>query len=106
MIIKNIFENIPGKIPEEIFEEIISSQNIRIERIISKGQFSPENFWYDQDENEWVFLVRGKAVIKFFDENKPVELKTGDYLNIPSHTKHRVEWTDPDVETIWLAVFY
>lgn len=106
MTLDNIFQNIPVGIPEEIIEVIITSENIRIERIISKGQVSPENFWYDQEENEWVFLVRGKAVIKFFDENKSVELKTGDYLNIPSHTKHRVEWTDPDVETIWLAVFY
>lgn len=106
MMIKNIFGNIPDKIPEEIFEEIISSESIRIERIISKGQSSPENFWYDQNENEWVLLIKGKAVINFFDEGKPVELNTGDYLNIPSHTKHRVERTDPDVETIWLAVFY
>ncbi len=106
MIAKNFFEKIPDKIPEEIFETILSSGTTRIERIISKGQSSPKQFWYDQDENEWIFLVRGKAIIKFYDNGIPVELKDGDYLNISAHTKHRVEWTDPENETIWLAVFY
>lgn len=106
MTVENIFENIPDKIPKEIVDIIFSSGTTRIERIISKGQSSPQNFWYDQNENEWIFLVRGSAILKFYEEEKPVELKAGDYLNIPAHTKHRVEWTDPDIETIWLAVFY
>ena len=102
----NIFDGVPDEIREEIILEIISSENIRIERIISKGQSSPENFWYDQNENEWVIVLRGKAKLQFFDSNHPVELKEGDYINIPSHNKHRIVWTDPDNETIWLAVFY
>ena len=106
MKIKNIYNDIPPAIPEEIFEEIISSGNIRIERIVSKGQSSPDNFWYDQDQNEWVIVLKGKAKLKFVDDEKAVEMKEGDYLNIPSHKKHRVESTDPENETIWLAVFY
>lgn len=102
----NIFDGIPDEIPEEIIREIISSENVRIERIISKGQSSPEDFWYDQNENEWVIVLRGKAKLQFFDISHPVELKEGDYINIPSHNKHRIVWTDPDNETIWLAVFY
>ncbi len=106
MNIKNILRDIPNNIPEEIIEEIVSSENIRLERIISKGHSSPPNFWYNQEENEWVILIKGKAKLKFSDENELVELNTGDYINIPSHKKHRVEWTDPKSETIWLAVFY
>jgi len=106
MKIKNIFNGIPSTLPEEIIQEIISSGNIRIERIISKGQSSPDNFWYDQEENEWVMLIQGRAGLKFFDDEDLVELNEGDYLNIPPHKKHRIEWTDSETETIWLVVFY
>lgn len=104
--IKNILDDVPSDLPEEITQEILSSGNIRIERIVSRGQSSPDNFWYDQEENEWVMVIKGKAALKFYNEAKLCELKEGDYLNIPSHKKHRVEWTDPESETIWLAVFY
>jgi len=106
MQIKNFLVGIPLNIQKEVTERIISNANVRIERIISRGQSSPENFWYDQEENEWVILIKGRARLSFYDENKIVVLNEGDYLDIPAHKKHRVEWTDPDKETIWLAVFY
>ena len=106
MKIKNIFRDIPSNIQEEITEKIISSGKIRIERIISRGHASPGDFWYDQEENEWVIVIKGKAKLEFSGENEIVELNKGDYINIPSHKKHRVKWTDPESETIWLAVFY
>jgi cupin 2 domain-containing protein len=106
MKIKNISGDIPFSVPEEIVDELISSENIRIHRIVSKGQVSPPDFWYDQDDSEWVMVIKGKATLKFMDEDDPVELNEGDYLNIPPHKKHRVEWTDPETETIWVAVFY
>lgn len=102
---KNIFENIPLKIEEEIFEKLLVNKNIRIERIISKGHVTKDDFWYDQDENEWVIVLQGEAKL-LFEEREEVLLKTGDYINIPLHVKHRVEWTNPEVNTIWLAVFY
>jgi cupin 2 domain-containing protein len=102
----NLFKSIPQEIPEEIIETIFCSGKFRIERIISKGQSSPENFWYVQDENEWVMVMQGKAKLLFENEEKPVLLLSGDYINIPAHLKHRVEWTTPDEVTIWLAVFY
>ena len=102
----NIFDDVPAEISEEIIREIFTGGSIRIERIISKGHSSPEDFWYDQHENEWVIVLRGKAKLQFLDNSHAVELKEGDYINIPSHKKHRIEWTDPDNETIWLAVFY
>ncbi|MDR3627943.1 MAG: cupin domain-containing protein [Ignavibacteriaceae bacterium] len=102
----NLLGNIPKEIPMEIIETILDSDKVRIERIISKGQSSPENFWYDQDDNEWVMVLQGQAKLMFENEEKPVLLLQGDYINIPAHLKHRVEWTTPNEVTIWLAVFY
>lgn len=104
MKIDNIFEAIPGNLDAEIFEDIFKSSNIRVERIISKGQSTPAESWYDQEEHEWVMVVEGKAILEF--ENDLVTLNKGDYVNIPAHCKHKVHWTDPDRATIWLAIFY
>ena len=101
----NIFSNIPNNLPEEIFETIVANDKIKIERIVSKGQSSPKDFWYDQDQNEWVIVLEGKARL-VFEGNETINLNKGDYINIPAHKKHRVEWTDPHVETIWLAIYY
>ncbi|MGK9477780.1 cupin domain-containing protein [Melioribacter sp. OK-6-Me] len=103
--LKNLYEKIPDKIPDEIFEEILRTDKLRIERIISKGQKSPEGFWYDQDENEFVLLLKGYARLEF-EDGKKVELREGDYLIIPSRLKHRVDKTSAEKETIWLAIFY
>lgn len=102
----NIFENIPDDIPEELFHGILHTENFKVERIVSMGHLSPDNQWYDQEENEWVILLRGSAGLLFEGHKKVVVLKSGDYINIPSHVRHRVEWTDPDMETVWLAIHY
>ena len=106
MKIKNIFNDIPVEIPDEITDTLISSEKIKIERIISKGQRSAENFWYDQEEGEWVILLKGKAKLKFYDQSELVELSPWDYLNIPAHRKHRVEWTSPEESCVWITVYY
>jgi cupin 2 domain-containing protein len=100
----NLFANLPKDLPEEFFETILESQNLRIERIVSLGQSSPEGFWYDQNENEWVILLKGAARLTVGD--KTIDLAPGDFINLLAHTKHRVEWTKPDEPTVWLAVFY
>jgi cupin 2 domain-containing protein len=105
MRVNNFFENIPNILPEELIEEIYSSPDFKIERIISDGHSSPKDFWYDQDKNEFVFLVGGSAEIMFEDEQN-IKLNPGDYLIIPAHKKHRVEKTDPVQKTFWLTVFY
>ena len=98
--------DIPVELPEEIFDTICLSENVKIERIVSRGHASPTGFWYDQEKSEFILIVQGRASLKI--ENVPdiVVLKTGDYLSIGAHVKHRVEWTDPACETIWLAVHY
>ena len=102
---QNIFKAIPDQLTEEIFEPLVESGSVRIERIISRGHASPASGWYDQQHNEWVIVLRGEAVL-VFEDGRSVTLQEGDYLNIPAHSKHRVEWTVPDVETVWLAVHY
>ena len=101
----NIFNLIPDDLEKEDFKELLGTENIRIERIISKGHTSPENGWYDQKENEWVIVLKGSGTI-LYEDGSEINLKTGDYINIPSHVRHKVSWTDPDNPTIWLAVFY
>jgi len=101
----NIFKNIPSNLDNEIFEDIQKSSNIRIERIISKGQSSPDSGWYDQIENEWLIVLQGSGII-LFEGGKEKMLNKGDYINIPAHTKHKVKWTDPEEITLWLAIFY
>lgn len=100
----NLLCNIPADFSEELVQTIVASGDIKIERIVSKGHQSPPDYWYDQEQNEWVFLAKGEAKLQFQDQT--LHLKAGDYVNIPAHQKHRVDWTTPDQETVWLAVFY
>lgn len=101
----NIFKDVPVAIRQELFEEIDSTEEIKIERIISDGHSSPNNFWYDQEKNELVFLVEGSAVIEYEDGIK-VNLFPGDYIKIEAHKKHRVAETSKTGKTIWLAIHY
>ncbi|MBF0430791.1 MAG: cupin domain-containing protein [Fibrobacteria bacterium] len=101
----NFFTNIPNQLDKEVMENIFTSQNIRIERILSRGQTSPEQGWYDQDENEWVMVLEGAGIL-LFETGKQITMEKGDYLHIQAHEKHKVSWTTPDDTTIWLAVFY
>jgi cupin 2 domain-containing protein len=101
----NLFEFIPGETGEEQFNVLALGDNIRIERIISKGHSSPASGWYDQEENEWVVVLKGEANIAF-ETGDEVHLTAGCHITIPAHTRHKVTWTTPDTETIWLAVHY
>ena len=101
----NIFENIPDELKEEFFEDILVSDKLKIERIVSYGHTSPKEGWYKQDKNEWVILLDGEAVISF-KYGKDIKLEKGDYLNIPLHVEHKVSWSKPEYKTVWLAIFY
>lgn len=100
----NLFTDLPPHLPDELFTTLLEATDVRIERIVSRGHASPEGFWYDQDRHEWVVVLKGAARLRFEDE--VIEMKPGDFMNIPAHRKHRVEWTPPDEPTIWLAVHY
>ncbi|MCU6679337.1 cupin domain-containing protein [Leclercia tamurae] len=105
----NLFSQLPGageRHEAEIFDALLVAPGIKIERIVSTGQASPPEFWYCQDENEWVVVLRGSAWVKFQAEDDIRVLRAGDALHIPARCRHRVEWTNPDEPTVWLAVFY
>jgi cupin 2 domain-containing protein len=101
----NIFANIPPEKTEEFFQDILKSGSFRLERIVSHGERSPEGFWYDQEENEWVLLLAGSAEISFADGRR-VSLLPGDHLLLPKHVRHRVERTDMMQNTVWLALHF
>jgi cupin 2 domain-containing protein len=105
MNLQNLFSHLPRASRDEIIEQLVVSRDVRIERIVSHGHASPDGFWYDQSQHEFVVLLRGAARLRFADD-EALELKPGDYLTIPAHRRHRVEWTTPDEPSVWLAVFY
>lgn len=100
----NLFAALPQATSDELFTTLVEAAHLRIERIVSHGQVSPAGFWFDQEQHEWVLVLKGAARLRF--EVGMVEMKSGDFINIPAHQKHRVEWTTPDEPTIWLAVHY
>ena len=101
-----VFGGLPERPDKEVFQTLFFDDTVRIERIVSFGQNSPPGFWYDQDENEWVLLLKGAARLEFQDRNEGVDLQPGDYVNIPAGVRHRVAWTAPDEPTVWLAVWH
>ena len=95
-----------GKLLTEVFDEVLSGREFRLERIVSTGQVTPPGQWYDQSEHEWVVLLTGGARVLFEGSSAPIQMKPGDWIKIPAHQRHRVEWTDLAQVTVWLAVHY
>jgi cupin 2 domain-containing protein len=102
----NLLQDIPVGLNQEFIEKLVDQDSFRIERIVSRGQVSPTGFWYDQDEHEWVVVLTGQAKLQIQGEKDFVNLGPGDTYDLPAHTKHRVAWTAPNLDTIWLAVFW
>lgn len=99
----NLLDPLPVDRNAEVLTELLRHGPVRIERIVSNGHASPEGFWYDQDEHEWVLLLEGEAGIEWADGQR-IHLRRGDALNLPAHTRHRVQFTS--CPAVWLAVFY
>ena len=102
---QNLYADIPESLDYELFETLATGSELRIERIVSRGQSSPAQGWYDQDSDEWVVLLQGAAFIAY-PGGDDVTLGEGDYLHIPAHCRHRVQWTDPNRAAVWLAIHY
>ena len=101
----NLFASLPeGVMDDEIFDHLFTTPGARIERIISTGQITPEDEWYDQDDDEWVVLLAGAARLQIEGEASERELSAGDWILLPAHCRHRVTWTQRQPPTIWLAV--
>ena len=102
----NLFASLPKNLPDELIENLIDQPGIRLERIVSTGHVTPEGEWYDQESDEWVVLLTGSAKLRFETPDETLSLSSGDYVMIDAHRKHRVEWTDPDEPTVWLALHF
>jgi cupin 2 domain-containing protein len=102
----NVFANLPRRLPEEESTILAERAGAYVERIVSTGQASPSGFWFDQDWAEWVIVLEGAAGLRIEGEDAPRRLGPGDYLELPPHVRHRVEWTDMDRPTVWLAVHW
>jgi len=88
---------------EEQFENLLLREHVKIERIVSNGHITPAGEWFDQCWDEWVLLLQGAATLAYENGGK-LNMQTGDFVLIPAHTKHRVEWTQPESNTVWLAI--
>jgi aminoglycoside 6'-N-acetyltransferase I len=97
-------EGIPAELPEEIVTILATGAGARVERILSRGHASQPGFWYEQDDDELVLVVAGAARLEL-EGTGEVTLAEGDWLDIGHGVRHRVAWTAPDRDTIWLAVF-
>jgi cupin 2 domain-containing protein len=100
----DLFANVPGRLEGEETAVLAALPGARVERIVSTGQASPEGFWYDQDWTEWLVVLSGSAGVRIEGEEKPRILAPGAWLEIPPHVRHRVDWTDADEPTVWLAI--
>ena len=65
-----------------------------------------ENGISKKDTEEWVILLSGSAGLLFEDEDEVFIMNAGDYIHIEPHQRHRVEWTDPEQKTVWLALHF
>ena len=102
----NIFQTIPEISRDtEVFETIFSNRFVEIERLVSVGVVTPENEWSDQEKAEWVMVLQGEAELTFEDGRK-TEMKTGDFMLIEPHVKHRVSYTSTEPACIWLAFHF
>lgn len=103
--VENIFK-LPHKLPsEELFEILLNNDRVLIERVVSTGQITPEGEWYDQERDEWLIVLQGEGELGYEDGSR-IKLSKGDYLLIPAHQKHRVEYTSSEPPCIWLTIFF
>lgn len=103
---RNLFADIPGALPAELVDELVRTSGVRLERIVSRGHRTPDGEWYRQEWDEWVVVLAGRATLRIEGESDVIALGAGDSLLLPAHVRHRVEWTDPGADTVWLALHY
>ncbi len=102
----NLYDDLPGALDEEAMTTLVGRGSMRLVRIVSAGQATPAGDWYDQGDWEWVVLLKGAAGLRFEGETEARALAPGDFVHIPAHARHRVEWTATDEPTVWLALHY
>jgi len=103
----NLRSGLPARpLPDEVVDLLVERSGLRIERIVSTGQATPEGQWYDQDSDELVLVVDGTARLSIEGESEERELGEGDWILLPAHCRHRVTWTRAEPPTVWLAIHF
>ena len=103
----NLRDGLPSGIAAaETFDALIEQKNLRIERIVSTGQTTPEGELHDSEQAEFVLVVSGAARFRVEGEGEDRDLGEGDYIIVPSHCRHRVIYTRASPPTVWLAVYF
>jgi cupin 2 domain-containing protein len=102
----NLLSPLPPISTSEVFEPLLETSDLRLERIVSTGQCTPPGQWLIQDWDEWVVLITGAARLSIEGEPAPRSLQPGDWLIIPARLPHRVEWTSQNPPAVWLALHY
>jgi cupin 2 domain-containing protein len=102
----NLFGDLPAALPAERVDVLLETPHLRLERIVSTGHATPPGAWHDQDRDEWVVVLRGRARLRIEGEAGDRALAPGDHLLLRAHVRHRVEWTSPHEPTVWLALFH
>ena len=103
--IKNFYSGFKTNPLLENYIDILNGNKFRLEKIISKGYKTPNAKWLSESVDEFVLLLKGKAEI-LFETGQIVELKEGDYLIIPSNTKHKVIKTSIRPLCYWLTIHF
>lgn len=101
--VANLLDKLPAAKRAEAFTELLSRPGVRLERIVSRGQSTPEDAPMVQERDEWVLLLQGAAGIRIEDSDE-VTLGAGDHLLIAAGQRHWVTWTATDRPTLWLAL--
>jgi cupin 2 domain-containing protein len=83
----------------ETFATLYQNKTIKIEAI--RSHLLQPGKIYDQEQDEWVVLIRGNAQLRV--EDKVVGLKEGESIFLPKHTLHQVLSTS--IDALWLGVF-
>ena len=101
----NLFADLPtAPHADELLHVLWAADRVRIERIVSRGHVTPADQWYDQDRDEWVVLLSGAARLRIEGRDELIDMRKGDYILLPAHLRHRVEWTDPVCDSVWLTI--
>lgn len=104
-ILTRLLATLPSAQAGEVSEVLVQAHGMRLERIVSHGQDSPEGFWYDQAQAEWLIVLSGAARLTIAGELEDRCLGPFDAAYLPAGCRHRVAWTDPERPTVWLALF-
>ncbi len=102
----NLLAGLADRLDTEQFDQLLAGGPFRLLRIVSTGQATPSDEWYDQDDDEWVVLLQGAAGVRLANEPRTRRLVPGDWLLLPAGCRHRVEWTADDSPTVWLALHH